>query len=73
MYDTFCKKIKEQIKIVLSLDISADGFHEKCASNPAIFASNIIWFDELQKNAVKSIAAEILVKELPDFSQQQSD
>jgi hypothetical protein len=45
LYDTFCKKIKEQIKIVLSLDISADGFHEKCASNPAIFASNIIWFD----------------------------
>ncbi len=57
LYDTFCQKVKTQIKIVLSFDSSADGFNEICASNPAVYASNIIWFDDLNKSTVKAIAA----------------
>lgn len=44
-----------------------------CASNPALYTCNIIWFDNLQSNSLRSIASEYLGKYLPEFSRATTD
>jgi hypothetical protein len=39
-----------------------------CASNPALFTCNIIWFDQLQSSSLRSISSELISKALPEFS-----
>lgn len=68
LQEAFCDRVKNNLRIVLSLDYSKDGFKEMCASNPAIFSCNIIWFDNYSSQSLRTIASEYLTKELPDFS-----
>lgn len=44
-----------------------------CASNPALYMCNIIWFDNLQTNSLRNIASEYLGKYLPEFSRATTD
>lgn len=45
----------QNLKIVISLDHQKDGFFETCASNPALYACNIIWFDTIPTNNLRNI------------------
>lgn len=58
---------------MLSFDYQREGFFEMCASNPALYQCNIIWFDNLQSNSLRSIASEYLSKYLPEFSRATTD
>lgn len=44
-----------------------------CASNPALFTCNILWFDELSPASLRAIASEIIGKALPEFSRATTD
>jgi len=39
-----------------------------CASNPALYACNIIWFDNFNSTSLRSIGSEYLNNDLPEFS-----
>lgn len=38
-------RIQKNLRIVISLDHRRETFNEMCASNPALFTCNVIWFD----------------------------
>jgi dynein heavy chain 2 len=68
LQEVFCERVSQNLKIVLSMDHKKEGFFEICASNPALYTCNIIWFDNLNSSSLRSIGSEYLTKELPDFS-----
>jgi hypothetical protein len=66
-------RIQKNLRVVISLDPRRESFHEMCASNPALFTCNILWFDEPSPAALRAIASELLTKALPDFSRATTD
>jgi hypothetical protein len=44
-----------------------------CASNPALFTCNILWFDDPSPAALRAIASELIGKALPEFSRATTD
>ena len=73
LQEVFCERVSKNLKIVLSLDNRKEGFFEMCASNPALYSCNIIWFDNLNSSSLRSIASEYLSKDLPDFARSTID
>ena len=73
LQEVFCERVSKNLKIVLSLDNRKEGFFEMCASNPALYSCNIIWFDNLNSSSLRSIASEYLSKDLPEFSRSTID
>ena len=61
-------RVQKNLRIVLSLDYQRQNFNEICASNPALFTCNIIWFDQSASIALRSIASELITKGIPEYS-----
>lgn len=66
-------RIQKNLRVVISLDPRKESFHEMCASNPALFTCNILWFDEPSPTALRAIASELINKALPEFSRATTD
>ena len=61
-------RIKTTLRIVVSLDPNRASFKEMCASNPALYTCNIVWFDELSPLGLRAVASELIGRSLPEFS-----
>jgi hypothetical protein len=66
-------RIQRNLRMVVSLDHQRETFHEMCASNPALFTCNILWFDQPSANPLRAIASELIGKALPEFSRATTD
>jgi len=58
IFEYFKAKIKNNLRIVLSLDYTHPSFMSYCASNPALYSKcGIIWREQWSKNSMMSLCA----------------
>lgn len=44
LYESFCLRVKNNLRVILSLDTASPSFTSQCASNPSFYNNcNIIW------------------------------
>jgi len=65
LYEVFCGQVKNNLRVVLSLDHKKSDFDMNCAQNPALFSKcAVIWLDHLsddsQSQIVKKELAELM-------------
>jgi hypothetical protein len=73
LYEAFCEKVKQNLKIVISLDYNRDNFQTTCAANPALYTCTIVWLDPLPSSSLQTLAGELLGKDLPELPKQTID
>lgn len=47
MYEIFCARVKQNLRIVLSMNPSKENFAANCAANPALFSKCTVLWNEL--------------------------
>ncbi|EGR28544.1 hypothetical protein IMG5_173090 [Ichthyophthirius multifiliis] len=71
LYEIFTLKVKQNLRIVLSMDHSREQFIQNCAQNPAFFSKcNVIWLTGWSKESMNVIVKEELKEELEQMQQQ---
>ncbi|EGR34655.1 hypothetical protein IMG5_004580 [Ichthyophthirius multifiliis] len=72
LYEIFCLRVKQNLRVVLNMDFTSKEFGNNCAQNPAFFAKcTVIWLSEWKQESMKVI----LMNELQEglFKQVQNE
>ena len=60
LYEGFCRRVRNNLKIVISLDYSTSKFHTVCSSNPAFYGCTIVWFDDLLSSSLQDLSSNMI-------------
>ncbi|KAL4440929.1 hypothetical protein ABPG74_009342 [Tetrahymena malaccensis] len=68
LYDIFCMRVRQNLRVVLSMDHSEETFASNCASNPAFFTKcTVVWLNNWSKESMSVIMKEELKEMLENF------
>lgn len=67
LFGFFVKRVRDNLKIVISMDPANDQFQSRCESNPALFTKcNIQWWNTWSPETLKYVATTSLPKDIPN-------